>query len=264
MADAEEPADAATPWPTTPRPATKRPCCGSTSGCGRATRRSWRRPRRCSTRSSTTPTATGWAGWAGSASTASSGSTSRKTEMTLRPEDLIAAIKYLLQLRERRADARSRRHRPPGQPASADDRRAGLRRAAQGLPQAPPHGAGADEPQGRRGHDAAQPGQSQEHLGGDRVLLRPRRAVAGGRPDQPAVDAHARAAALGVGPGRFEPQAGRLRGPRRAHFALRPHLPDRDAGRHEHRPDLQPGDLRRRGRVRLPGHAVPQGRARAS
>ena len=49
-----------------------------------------------------------------------------------------------------------------------------------------------------------------------------------------------------LGPGRLEPQAGRLRSPRRAHFALRPHLPDRDAGRHEHRPDFQPGDVRRR------------------
>ena len=41
-----------------------------------------------------------------------------------------------------------------------------------------------------------------------------------------------------LGPGRLEPQAGRLRSARRAHLALRPHLPDRDAGRHEHRPDL--------------------------
>ncbi len=93
---------------------------------------------------------------------------------------------------------RDRRHRPPGQPAPADDRRTGLRRTAQGLPQAAPHRAGADEPEGRRGHDAAQPDQSQEHLGGDRVFLRPRRAVAGRRPDQPAVDADARAAAFGA------------------------------------------------------------------
>ena len=82
------------------------------------------------------------------------------------------------------------------------------------------------------------PDQPQEHLGGDRVLLRPRRAVAGRRPDQPAVAAHARAAAVGPRAGRPEPQAGRLRSARRAHLALRPHLPDRDAGRHEHRPDL--------------------------
>ena len=65
-----------------------------------------------------------------------------------------------------------------------------------------------------------------------------------------------------LGPRRLEPQAGRLRSPRRAHLALRPHLPDRDARRHEHRPDLQPGDLRRRRRVRLPGHALPQGEER--
>ncbi len=182
-----------------------------------------------------------------------------ESEMTLRPDDLIASIKYLLQLTRRRAGRGSRRHRPLGQPPPADDRRAGLRRAAQGLPEAPPHRAGADEPQGRRGHDAPQPDQSQEHLGGDRILLRPRRAVAGGRPDQPAVDAHARAAAVGLGPRRFEPQAGRLRSARRAHFALRPHLPDRDAGRHEHRFDLEPGHLFGRRRVRLPGHALPQG-----
>ena len=91
-----------------------------------------------------------------------------------------------------------RRHRPPGQPPSADDRRAGRRRAPQGLPQAPPHRPGADEPQGRRGHDPAQPDQPQEHQRGDRVLLRPRRAVAGRRPDQPAGPAHPRAAALGA------------------------------------------------------------------
>ena len=32
-----------------------------------------------------------------------------------------------------------------------------------------------------------------------------------------------------LGPRRPEPQAGRLRGPRRPHLALRPDLPDRDA-----------------------------------
>ena len=57
----------------------KKRCCGFTSGCGRAIRRSWKRPRPCSTRSSTTPTATGWAAWAASASTASWVSTCRKT-----------------------------------------------------------------------------------------------------------------------------------------------------------------------------------------
>ena len=46
--------------------------CASTSGCGRATRPSSRRRASCSTRSSSTPTDTGWARWAGSGSTASS------------------------------------------------------------------------------------------------------------------------------------------------------------------------------------------------
>ena len=107
--------------------------------------------------------------------------------------------------------------------------------------------------------------QPQEHLGGDRVLLRPRRAVAGRRPDQPAGAADARAAAVGPRAGRPEPQAGRLRGARRAHLALRPHLPDRDARRHEHRPDL--AACRIYAGVDEYGfldHAVPQGRSTAS
>ena len=182
--------------------------------------------------------------------------------MTLRPRLPQRASATSCKLRDRRAKADDRRHRPPGQSPPAHDRRTGLRRTAQGLPQAPPHGAGAHEPQGRRGHDAAHADQSQEHLGGHRIFLRPRRIVAGRRPDQSAVDAHARAPAVGPWAWRLEPQAGRLRSPRRAHFALRPHLPDRDAGRHEHRPDLQPGDLCRRRRIRLPDHALSQGAKR--
>ncbi len=79
-----------------------------------------------------------------------------ETEMTLRPEDLISAIKYVIKLNERRSGVRGRRHRPLGQSPLADDRRVGLRRTAQGLPEAPPHRAGADEPERRGGHDAAQ------------------------------------------------------------------------------------------------------------
>ena len=63
-------------------------------------------------------------------------------------------------------------------------------------------------------------------------------------------------------PRRPEPQAGRLRGPRRPHLALRPDLPDRDPRRDQHRPDQLAGHLRRRRRVRLPGHALPQDQAR--
>ena len=66
-----------------------------------------------------------------------------------------------------------------------------------------------------------------------------------------------------LGPGRPEPQARRLRGARRPHQPLRPHLPDRDAGRHEHRPHLVARRSTRRRRVRLPDDAVP-GRARTA
>ena len=69
-------------------------------------------------------------------------------------------------------------------------------------------------------------------------------------------------ATLGSRPGRLESQAGGLRSARRAHFALWPHLPNRNARRHEHRLDLVARHLRRGGRVRLPGHALSRDFAR--
>ena len=65
-----------------------------------------------------------------------------------------------------------------------------------------------------------------------------------------------------LGPGGLEPQARRLRGPRRAYLALRPNLPDRDARGNQYRPDQLAGHLRRRRRVRLLDHAVPQDQER--
>ena len=130
--------------------------------------------------------------------------------MTLDPEDYVNAIRYILNLRK--GKGAHRRHRPPGQPPPAHHRRAGLRRIAQGVPQAAPHRAGADEPQGRRGHDAPVADQPQEHQRGHRVFLRPRRAVAGRRPDQSAGAVDPRAAAVCPGPRRAQPQASRLRG----------------------------------------------------
>ena len=64
-------------------------------------------------------------------------------------------------------------------------------------------------------------------------------------------------------PGRSVPRAGRLRGPRRAPVALRPDVPDRDAGRPEHRPDRRAVDVRPGQPVRLHRDAVPQGRPAA-
>ena len=67
-----------------------------------------------------------------------------------------------------------------------------------------------------------------------------------------------------LGPGRSDPRARRLRGARRPPDALRPHLPDRDAGRSEHRPHRVAVDLRARQRVRLHRDAVPHGRRTAA
>ena len=63
-----------------------------------------------------------------------------------------------------------------------------------------------------------------------------------------------------AGAGRSEPRARRLRGARRAQPPLRPHLPDRDAGRSEHRPDLLAEHLCPGQRVRVHREPVPQGR----
>ena len=81
-------------------------------------------------------------------------------------------------------------------------------------------------------------------------------------PDQSAVRDHAQAPSVGARPGRSDARARRLRGARRASDALRPHLPDRDAGRPEHRPDQFARHLRAGEQVRLRRDAVPQGQGR--
>ena len=150
-----------------------------------------------------------------------------ESEMTLRALDYLNAIRYILQLRG--GIGSRRRHRPPWQSPAAHHRRIGRRRAAQGVPQAAPHGAGTHVDPRSAGHDAAFAHQSQEHLGGHRVFLRPGRIVAGRGPDESAGPAHARTPAVGPWTRRTQPQTGRLRGARRAHFALWPDLSHRDA-----------------------------------
>ena len=83
-------------------------------------------------------------------------------------------------------------------------------------------------------------------------------------PDEPAGRADPQAAPLRPGPARSLAGARRLRGARRASDPLRPHLPDRDAGRPEHRPDQLAQHLRAHQRVRLHRDPLPQGRARAA
>ena len=62
-----------------------------------------------------------------------------------------------------------------------------------------------------------------------------------------------------VGPGRSASRACGLRCARRAQQPLRPHLPDRDAGRPEHRSHRLVGHLWQDQRVRLHRDAVPEG-----
>ena len=62
-----------------------------------------------------------------------------------------------------------------------------------------------------------------------------------------------------LGPGGLTARACRLRSARRASDALRPHLPDRDAGRPEYRPHQLARDLCAREQIRLHRDALSQG-----
>src|SRR6476660_9672810 len=164
--------------------------------------------------------------------------------------------------RSARRQGRDRRHRPSRQPPGA------LGRRADGEPvphRLAAHGArdqGAHVERRHRHRDAAGPDQRQ--AGGCRGarVLRLLAAVAVHGPDQPAQRDHPQAPSLGAWTGRSDPRARRLRGARRASDALRPHLPDRDAGRSEHRPDQLARDLRARQQVWLRRDALSQGQGR--
>ena len=161
-----------------------------------------------------------------------------------------------------RRPRRDGRHRPPRQPARALGRRAD----GEPVPHRPSaHGArdqGAHE-LGRDRHDhAAGPDQRQAGGRGGARVLRLLAAVAVHGPDQPALRDHPQAPPVGARPGRSHPRARGLRGARRAPDPLRPHLPDRDAGRPEHRPHQLARDLRPGQQVRLHRGPVPQGARR--
>ena len=157
---------------------------------------------------------------------------------------------------------RGRRHRPPRQPARALRRRAGREPVPLGPRPDREGGQGAPRPGRDRSADAARPDQLEADLGGAEGILRRLAVEPVHGPDQPAQRDHAQAARLGPGPGRPDPRARRLRSPRRAPDALRPGLPDRDAGRPEHRPDQLARPVRAAQRVRLPRDAVPPRRRR--
>ena len=152
-----------------------------------------------------------------------------------------------------------RRHRQPRQPPGALGRRADgepvpRRPAAHGARDQGAHGVGR-----YRHRDAARPDQREAGGGGGAGVLRLLAALAVHGPDQPAVRGDAQAPPLGARSGRPDARARRLRGARRAPDALRPHLPDRDAGRAEYRPHQLARHLRQGEQVRLHRDAVPPG-----
>ena len=81
-------------------------------------------------------------------------------------------------------------------------------------------------------------------------------------PEQSAVGSDPQAPRLGAGARRPHARARGFRGARRASDALRPRVPDRDAGRPEHRPDQFARGVRAHERLRLPGNAVSARRER--
>ena len=154
---------------------------------------------------------------------------------------------------------RDRRHRPPRQPPRALGGRAGGEPVPRRTGARRARGEGAAVAGGIRKPDAARPDQRQADLGRDQGVLRLEPAVAVHGPDQSAVRDHPQAPRLGARTGRPDPRTRGLRSARRASDALRPRVPDRDAGRPEHRPDQLARAVRAHQQVRLPRDAVPQG-----
>ena len=154
---------------------------------------------------------------------------------------------------------RDRRHRPPRQPPRALGGRARREPVPLGPRARRARGEGAPRPGREREPAAARPHQREADLGRDQGVLRQLAAVAVHGPDEPAVGDHAQAPRFRTRTRRAHPRARRLRGARRAPDALRPRVPDRDAGRPEHRAHQLARAVRADQRVWLPRDAVPQG-----
>ena len=177
--------------------------------------------------------------------------------MTLTNEDILAVIKILVDLRNGKGEIDdidhlgNRRVRCVGELAE-NQFRAGLVRVERAVKER----LGQAETENLMPHDLI---NSKPISAAIREFFGSSPAVAVHGPDQPAVRDHAQAARLGARSGRSDARARRLRGARRASDALRPGVPDRNAGRPEHRPDQLAVAVRAPERVRLPRDAVPQG-----
>ena len=161
-----------------------------------------------------------------------------------------------------RRQGRDRRHRQSRQSPRAFGRRADGKSVPH---RSVAHGAcdqGAHVERRYRHRHAAGPDQRQ--AGGRRGarILRLIAAFAVHGPDQSAVRDHAQASLVRARTGRTDPRTRRLRSARRASDPLRPHLPDRDAGRPEYRSDQFARDLCASEQIRLRGNALSQGEGR--
>ena len=179
------------------------------------------------------------------------------TMRVLRKEDILAILKALAELRDGRGEIDdidnlgNRRVRSVGE-LMENQFRVGLLRMERAIKERMSRGR-------YRHGDAARPDQRQAGGGGGARILRLLAAVAVHGPAEPAVRTDPQAPHVGAWTGRPDPRARRLRSARRASDPLWPHLPDRDAGRPQHRPDQFAGDLRARQQIRLHRKPVPQG-----
>jgi hypothetical protein len=169
--------------------------------------------------------------------------------MTLSNDDILDVVKILVELRNGRGEVDdidhlgNRRVRCVGELAE-NQYRSGLARIEKAVKER----LGQAETEALMPHDLI---NSKPISAALKEFFGASAAVAVHGPDQPAVRDHAQASCLGPGPGRFDPRACRLRSARRAPDPLRSRVPDRNAGRPEHRPDQLAGAVCAAQRVRL-------------
>ena len=227
------------------------------AAAARARRRISRRRGRRSSDCSSTPSATTWGGWAATRSTSGSSSGSPKDHTVLTEEDFIAIIRYLIELREGRGytddidHLGNRRVRSVGE-LIANQFSVGLSRMARLVKERmsinnDPERITLDDLVNARTVSAviqAFFGSSQLSQFMDQT--------------NPLAELTHKRRLLGARAGRPHARARRLRGARRALLAVRPHVPDRDAGRSEHRTHHAALVLRARQRPGLRRDAVPR------
>jgi DNA-directed RNA polymerase subunit beta len=161
----------------------------------------------------------------------------------LTEDDFVAIIRYLIDLHD-------------GRGFTDDIDHLGNRRIRRPLADGAA-GQGADEHQlGPREDLARRPGQRPDGERRHPGVLRELAALPVHGPDQSVGGADQQAAPVGAGSRRPHPRACRLRGARRPLLAVRPDVPDRDAGRPEYRSHHQPLHLRPDQRAGLHRDAV--------